>query len=132
MKTKTSSPKTELLLGAGLDVLHQESLEWQDTVAFWKDETKFFSYLLHKKDSRKSNFTIMLSHLDSLHKSLFDYLADDIVDHEKFLAHLVMGEKRLSDGTYREKHRRLSQQMEIFSSDFKEFKKMVFGFAKKL
>ncbi len=132
MKTKNLNQKTELLLGAGLDVLHQESREWLETVAFWKDETKFFSYLLRKKDSRESDFTIMLSNLDSLHKSLFDYLADDIVEHEKFLARLEMGEKGLSDGAYRKKHRKLGQQMQIFGRDFKEFKKMVFGFVKKL
>ncbi len=34
MKTTTSNPKTDLLLGAGLNVLHQESREWQETIAF--------------------------------------------------------------------------------------------------
>ena len=128
----TSNPKTTLLLGAGLDVLHQESREWLETIAFWKDETKFFADLLHKKDGKESQFAKMLSNLDKVHENLFDYLADDIIDHEKLLSHLVKGEKGLSDGIYREKHRKLGERMEIFTSDFKEFKKMVFGYAKKL
>jgi len=139
MKTKISNPKTELLLGAGLNVLHHESREWLDTVAFWKDETKFFSDLLQKfsnllpkKDDKESEFAQMLSNLDTIHEYLIEYLADDIIDHEKLLARLEMGEKGLSDSAYRERHRKLGQKMEIFNDDFKEFKKMVFGFAKKL
>lgn len=132
MKTKISNPKTELLLGAGLDVLHQESREWYETVAFWKDETKFFSNLLHEKNGTKSEFLKMLSNLDKIHEYLFDYLSEDIIEHEKLLARLEMGEKGLSDSDYREKHRKLGEKMEVFGNDFKEFKKMVFGFVKKL
>ena len=49
MNTTTLNPKKELLLGAGLDVLHQESHEWLDTIDFWKDETRFFANLLQKR-----------------------------------------------------------------------------------
>ena len=35
--TLISNPKAKFLLGAGLDVLHQESREWLDTISFWKD-----------------------------------------------------------------------------------------------
>ena len=51
MITTKSNPKTELLLGASLDVLHQESREWIDTIAFWKDEIKFFSNILDKREA---------------------------------------------------------------------------------
>ena len=74
----------------------------------------------------------MLQNLDKIHENLFDYLADDIIDHEQLLSRLVKGEKGLSDGQYREKHRTLKQRMDLFTKDFKEFKKMVFGYAKKL
>ncbi len=132
MKTITSNRKTELLLGAGLDVLHQESREWQETIAFWKDETRFFADLLEKKETEASDYGKMLQNLDMVHENLFDYLANDIIDHEKLLSLLVNGEKGLSDGQYREKHRNLKNGMETFISDFREFKKMVFGYAKKL
>ncbi len=132
MKTIASNRKTELLLGAGLDVLHQESREWQETIAFWKDETRFFADLLEKKETEASDYGKMLQNLDMVHENLFDYLANDIIDHEKLLSLLVNGEKGLSDGQYREKHRNLKNGMETFISDFREFKKMVFGYAKKL
>lgn len=132
MKSKIENPKTSLLLGAGLDVLHQESREWQETIAFWKDETKFFSELLKNKETRASEYGKMLQNLDKIHDNLFDYLEDDIMEHEKFLSRLEKSEKGLSDGNYREQHRKLNDRMELFAHDFREFKKMVFGYVKKL
>ncbi|MFT6796847.1 MAG: hypothetical protein ACJART_001993 [Maribacter sp.] len=131
MKTTTSNPKTALLLGAGLNVLHQESREWQETIAFWKDETKFFADLLRRKETKESEYGEMLKNLDKIHENLFDYLADDIMGHERLLSRLMQGEKGLSDGEYREKHRKLGDRIELFTTDFREFKKMVFGYAKK-
>jgi len=135
MNTTTSNSKKELLLGAGLDVLHQESREWQETIAFWKDETRFFADLLQKKKTEEgieSEYGKMLENLDKIHENLFDYLADDIVGHEKLLSRLHKGEKGLADADYRDKHRTLQQRMDLFTSDFREFKKMVFGYVKKL
>ena len=132
MSTTTSNPKTELLLGASLEVLHQESQEWQETIAFWKDETKFFAKLLAKKEVSDSEYGQMLKNLDKIHENLFDYLSDDIISHEKLLSRLMKGEKGLSDGKYREQHRKLKDRMELFAKNFKEFKKMVFGYARKL
>ena len=74
----------------------------------------------------------MLQNVDKIHENLFDYLVDDIIDHEKLLSRLEKGEKVLSDRGYREKHRNVKNRMETFISDFGEFKKMVFGYAKKL
>lgn len=132
MKTKTSNPKTELVLGAGLNVLHQESREWQDTVGFWKDETRFFADLLNKKETKETEHGKMLKNLDTIHEKLFDYLADDIIAHEKLLARLEKGEKGISDANYREQHRKLNERMQNFTKDFKEFKKIVFEHVKKL
>ncbi len=132
MNTKIANLKTELLLGASLEVLHQESREWLETIAFWKDETKFFADLLTKKEIKESEYGKMLKNLDKIHENLFDYLTDDIVNHEKNLARLEKGEKGLSDGNYREQHRKLNERMAIFAQDFKDFKRMVFGYVKKL
>jgi hypothetical protein len=133
-KTKTS-PKTEFLLGAGLNILHQESREWLETVAFWKDETKFFDTLLNNKGKsgqHMSEYGKMLQYLDTIHGSLYDYLVKDIMEHDQLLSRLIKGEKGLSDGDYRERHLELGEKIAIFENDFREFKKMVFGYAKKL
>tara|TARA_R110000744_G_scaffold379259_1_gene496873 strand:- start:960 stop:1361 length:402 start_codon:yes stop_codon:yes gene_type:complete len=130
--TKTTTKSALLLLGASLEMLHQESIEWLETIAFWKDETKFFANLLKNKDSKSSEFAKMLENLNKIHENLFDYLEDDIVLHEKLLSRLHKGEKGLSDWDYREKHRSLGERIDLFTNDFREFKKMVFGYVKKL
>lgn len=133
MKTATSNTKAALLLlGASLDVLHQESREWLETIAFWKDETKFFANLLNKNKNKTSEYLDMLKNLDKIHENLFDYLEDDIKQHERFLSRLIKGQKGLSDMDYREKHRKLGERIDLFTNDFREFKKMVFGYVKKL
>ncbi|CAM4268746.1 hypothetical protein [Zobellia nedashkovskayae] len=135
MKTKTLNPKTELLLGAGLDVLHFESEEWLSNIAFYKDETRFFADLIEKRktnDAAQTAYGQILENLDTVHKELFDYLANDIEEHERLLSRLELGEKGLADADYRDKHRQLKKRMEGFTSNFRQFKKMVFGYVKSL
>lgn len=135
METKISNPKTELLLGAGLNILHFESREWLEMIAFWKDEIKFFDNLLKKKESSEKNnpeYEKMLRSLDKIHKDLFEDLEGSIVKHEKLLSKILKGQKGVSDNEYREKHRHIFLRMETFTSDFKNFKKIVFEYAKGL
>ena len=132
MKTIASNPKNELLLGASLNVLHHESREWQETVSFWKDETKFFASLLAKNEAAESHYGKILKNLDKIHKDLYGYLSDDIIEHEKLLSRIEKGEKGVSDAIYREQHKKLTERMETFTQDFKDFKRMVFGYSKKL
>ncbi|SIS53016.1 hypothetical protein SAMN05421766_102582 [Zobellia uliginosa] len=135
MKTQTLNPKTELLLGASLDVLHFESREWLSNIAFYKDEARFFADLIEKgktKDAAETAYNQILENLDAVHSELFDYLSDDIEGHERLLSRLEMGESGLADADYREKHRQLKKRMETFTDNFREFKKMVFGYVKNL
>ncbi|MGB5229704.1 MAG: hypothetical protein WBN55_15660, partial [Eudoraea sp.] len=74
----------------------------------------------------------MLINLDKIHENLFNYLADDIISHEKILARLEKGEKGIADVDYRDRHQNLKRRMQLFTSDFREFKKIVFGYVKKL
>ncbi|MBU2945301.1 hypothetical protein [Zobellia uliginosa] len=135
METKSLNPKTELLLGAGLDVLHFESEEWLSNIAFYKDEAKFFADLIEKtktQDAAQTAFGKILESLDTVHTELFDYLENDIAEHERLLSRLEMGERGLSDAVYRDKHAQLKGRMEGFVNNFREFKKMVFGYIKGL
>lgn len=135
MKTTTSNPKEELVLREGLDVLHFESVAWLSNIAFYKDETKFFADLLEKKkteDAAQLAYTKILKNLDTVHAELFDNLADDIMAHERVLSRIQKGEKGLFDADYSGTHYLLKIQMETFISNFREFKKMVFGYVKKL
>ena len=135
METKDLNPKTNLLLGAGLDVLHFESREWVAKIDFWRDEVQFFENLLKKKkseDSIKQNYTSLLENLDKIHGDLFQDLGESIKEHEELLASLDKKSKGLSDSTYREKHRKLTARMKSFENDFKTFKKVVFDHVRNL
>ncbi|MBC2839562.1 hypothetical protein [Robiginitalea sp. SC105] len=134
MTSKKLVARSDYLLPQSLEGLHIQSREWLDTIAFWKDETRFFSHLLQKREAEINdplNFPKILGDLDTLHETLFDYLADEIRDHERLLSRVEGGAPGLSDSDYREQHRQLAGKMEVFSADFREFKRMVFGYARK-
>lgn len=132
MVLESSNSKKEILLGVALNVLHQESREWLNHIAFWKDEARFFGDLLDRKQISESQYGQVLNYLDKIHIALFDYLTEEIVAHQKLLSRLEQGEEKLADDDYREKHQNLKEQMDLFTNDFREFKKMVFGYARKL
>ena len=121
------------LIGIGLDQLHRESKEWINSVEFWKDELHFLDSILRKKinDNRDQMFMDLLVNMGKVHDHLFTYLIKDIYDHEKLLSRLIKGEKGQADVDYRNGHKELKGKMDLFAKDFKEFKKMVFGYAKK-
>ncbi|WP_158976447.1 hypothetical protein [Cellulophaga sp. L1A9] len=133
MRTKTVNPKSEILIGAGLDVLHFESEEWLSNIAFYKEETAFFADLLKKTkttDAAQEAYSQILKDLDAVHEELFDSLSNDIANHERLLSRLELGERGLSDADYREKHRQLNNRMESFISTFRQFKMLVFNYVK--
>jgi hypothetical protein len=70
--------------------------------------------------------------LDKIHENLFHYLAADIIAHEKHLSQMLKKETEVADATYREQHKKLLERMELFTQSFRDFKKMVFGYVKKL
>lgn len=135
MNTKISNPKSILLLNAGLDVLHFESQEWLETLAFWKDETTFFDNLLKKKVAKEANmkdYVSMLKDLDKIHKDLFNDFEEVIMAHERMLSKIQQGKQGISDSEYREKHYHINLRMDTFTKDFKTFKRIVFDYAKDL
>ncbi|MFT5753586.1 MAG: hypothetical protein ACI9FW_000556 [Flavobacterium sp.] len=135
MNTEILNPKKRLLLESSLIVLHFETQEWLETIAFWKDETKFFMNLLNKKlipDNDEKNISKVLENLDSLYSDLIKNLEIDIILHEKTLSKLEKGEKGISDKDYRIKHLQLMTRMDTFKNDFNKFKKTIFEFSKDL
>ena len=135
MNTVISDPKTTFLLGAGLDVLHQESRDWLDTLNFWEDEMIFFDKLLHRSEPLGEDLKDhkdMLESLEHIHDDFLTQLKDDVIEQAKLLARLEMREKGLADWDYREKHTRLKHRIDIMAWNFQAFKKVLFGYVKKL
>ena len=124
METKKLVSRTDYLLSGGLEELHQESKEWLETIAFLKDETRFFEKLLAGR--------VVETYPDNAYSQiLFEYLSEEIIRHEKLLSRINKREPGIADYNYREQHRKLKGKIELFLKDFREFKKMVFGYAKK-
>ena len=135
MKTTNANTKTDVLLGTGLYDLHIESQEWLETIAFWKDEIRFFTNLLQEKETKeraKSELGVILKGLDKIHSDLFDYMSEDIMRHETLLARLQKGERGLADIDYRNQHDKVKKTMAKFESEFRDFKKLVFDYAREL
>jgi hypothetical protein len=133
MNTEILNTKKRLLLESSLNVLHFETQEWLETIAFWKDETKFFINLLNKKliqDNDEKNISKVLENLDGLYSDLIKNLEIDIILHEKILSKLEKVEKGISDEDYRSKHRQIMTRMDTFKIDFNKFKKTIFEFSK--
>ncbi|ARV07998.1 hypothetical protein BTO04_05695 [Polaribacter sp. SA4-10] len=135
MNTEVLNSKAAMLLEVGLNILHLESKEWLETIAFWKDEIQLLDNLLKVKksqDDHKQDFIKILDYLDDLHANLFKYIENDIVAHEKLLYRLQQNEKGLFDAIYRVMHRQLKDRMDSFKSDFLNFKKIVFKYVKEV
>jgi len=134
MSTKKLASTTDYLLPQSLEGLHYESRMWLDTIAFWKDETRFFANMLKKQQQEVpegADYPEMLRNLDRLHEMLYEYLSDEILEHERLLSDIEKGAEGIADNAYREQHRQLREKMDVFTRDFRKFKMMVFGYAKK-
>ena len=66
-----TSPKSVYLLNAGIDVLHDQSTEWLNEIAFWRDETSFYYALVIEK-------TLMSVPIDS--KYLIENIEKDLIN----------------------------------------------------
>ncbi|MGB5190931.1 hypothetical protein [Robiginitalea sp.] len=135
MSTKNLPNTYDYLLPESLAGLHRESVEWMQTVAFWQDETRFFASLLESTKTANPkgvDTSEMLRDLDRLHQMLFEYLAEEIREHENVLSRIEKGAKGVADSRYRETHRSLKEKMTRFTLDFRAFKSLVFSYARDL
>jgi len=128
-----SSPKTEYLLEASLEVLHEQSCEYLNEISFMKTEITFFNTLLNKNAGRqfsteqsaaisKQMITFIGKTLNALNKKL--------MEHERWLADIIKTDTLGRQQSYREVHRDLTKEMVACREKFVRLKKKVFSFAK--
>jgi hypothetical protein len=132
-----TSPKTTFLLDAGLDVLHEQSTEWLNEIAFWRDETAFFYSLIVTK-TFKSVPTNSKNDLEKIEKELIsitggelDKLENAVAEHEKFLSYLMECQDENQE-SYRDKHKELTHTFNQFEKRYKFLKKEIFSFVEKI
>ena len=115
--------KEKYLLDASLEILHQESLTWLNTVSFWEDENDFYKDLLNNKlfqnvsQKDKSNINTLL---DNIMVNRLSSFKNEISLHEKNLDKLL--QSNIDNGEYRRKHKSLLQKFLEFNQGMKEIK----------
>ncbi|WPP49802.1 hypothetical protein [Catalinimonas niigatensis] len=128
------TPKSTYLLQASLDVLHFESHEWQNEMAFMSDETNFL-HKLHLKFMEKILPEKQRTHSTELQvkltqfSTLLNNIKDDIQAHERYLANILQNNINVSDEEYRARHQAVKQQAEYLFNEFKQLKKEFFYWA---
>ena len=132
METLTS-PKTEYLLRAGLEVLHEQSKEYLDEIAFIKEELVFFNKLLNKNAGQQfpSNQAATLSkEMVAFDSNPLTILHNKIIEHERWLADMIKTDTLGRQESYRDIHRGLTEEMDECRKKFQSLKKSIFSFAK--
>jgi hypothetical protein len=135
MELLTTSPKAMYLLDTRLEILHEQSNEWLNEIAFWRDEVAFFYSLIVNKTlkvipiSAKDNIIKIENELIKITGGELDELQEIVERHENFLCHLLET-KNANEEIYKEKHRELANKFDQFEKHFKSLKKDVFALVK--
>lgn len=133
MKSLAQSTTT-YLLDSGVEALHQQSIEWLEDIAFWRDEAAFL-YTLEMRKTYKSVPVDAKNTIQQIEDELIkisggdlDALYDEVEKHEHYLD--VMLEARLDTEGYRERHKAIAEKVAEFDNRFRALKKKIFDFVK--
>jgi hypothetical protein len=123
-------PKTEYLLDASLESLHQESQEWIREIEFWNDELTFFYKLLRQKESKRSFPSVDLAAIEKelvrINAEKMEPVRNGVLSHERLLSSVAKSQSLNEERVYREAHRRLLMEVFGLYGTIREFKKRVF------
>lgn len=130
-----TSPKSVYLLNAGIEVLHAQSNEWLNEIAFWRDETAFYYTLIVEKSmisvpvGTKEILKNIEKELIKITSGELDELQNFVNQHEKLLSNLI---ENVSDDEedYRDKHRLLEMKFSEMERRFKTLKQEIFELIK--
>lgn len=129
-----TSPKSEYLLQASLEVLHEQSLEYLKELDFMKVEITFFNKLLNKNAGKRfpsEQAAALGKRMVKFTSQSLPDLRKKIVDHERWLSDIIKTDTLGRQESYREIHRDITNEMSMCRDAFVRLKKKVFSFAKK-
>lgn len=132
---QTPVSKTQYLLNAPVEVLHETSQEWLQEMEFYKDEVAFFYHLLRQK-SKQDAKVLKTKEAHDIERHIIHVSVDtvnemekDIRLHEKFLTHILKNPET-DQQFYRDQHQELSNKINAFRKEFHQLKKEVFQLSK--
>jgi hypothetical protein len=126
-----TTPKATYLLEAGLEVLHSQSNEWLNEIAFWRDESAFFYTLVVNKTLKfvpvnaQSSIKRIEEELIDITGGDLDKLQKEVEQHEVFLCDLLES-TYLKEENYRKRHEELTLKFYQFEKRFKDLKNEIF------
>lgn len=129
------SPKKTYLLDAGIEVLHEQSNEWLNEIAFWQDELAFLYTLVVRKTLKavpvnaKESIVEIENELVRLTSGELDNLRQKVEEHEKLLLSLFERKVAGDEGAYRDKHHQLVTEFDQVEKRVKLLKRRVFELA---
>lgn len=119
------------LLDPGLESLHKQSVGWISDIAFWRDEAAFL-YALEVKKTLKDVPVDAKNKLEKIENELvkiaggeLDKLYDEVTAHENFL-NTLLESKREDEQSYRDKHLKIAEKIDIFNLRFRMLKAEIF------
>ncbi len=128
-----TSPKTEYLLQASLEVLHEQSLEYLNEIAFIKEEIAFFNTLLNKNAGRQfpsEQSAAFGKELVSFNSGVVSVLQNKIMEHERWLSDIIKTDTLGRQESYRNIHREVTEEMNACHKRYFQLKKSIFSFVK--
>jgi hypothetical protein len=130
-----STPNSKHLLSASLESLHQETVEWIEDIAFWRDEIAFL-YSLELKDTLKSVPVDERSSIRKIENEIvkiaggdIDKLEDEVEQHEVSL-YGILTNKSNDEAVYREQHVHISAIIAQIEKRIRVLKSEIYRLAK--
>ncbi len=120
----------ELHKKASLEELHQATLSWKSSVAFWRIEMRFFQNLIDKyfmdmvSEKNLGKTTEVVDRMSTIRDRGLRELDASVEEHEAHLAKLL--DHELEESVYRNEHYALAEGIAKFQKSFKELKQEVF------
>ncbi len=124
--------KAQYLLEAGLGILHFQAMEWIEEAEFDIHELSVLGLLSNSKEApdpvaEQKHKDIILT-LDRYLKRLSGELLPELQQYERYLSGLMMEGTEIKEGSYRPKHKALTQKISKLDTDIKRLKKEVYAY----
>ena len=120
------------LLEESIEHLHQQSYNWQNQIAFWKDENRFFNDLLSNKlfhNVTPLDKKIIKDTLNNISLNDLEKLQKEVTNHEKTLYAIILN-KNKNVYNYRHVHKELEHKFIELEKRIKDLKTAVFELVK--
>jgi hypothetical protein len=130
-----TSAKTTYLLEAGLDILHEQSNDWLNEIAFYREEIAFYYTIIIKKTHAsvpvhsEDVLNMIEKQLDTLSGGTLDKLEGEVQMHERAL-YMFLQNKVGTEREYRDAHKKLAHDFDGFENNIKGVKRDIFSLIK--